>query len=74
MTLSFENIDVKIYRFSSKKRGWFSGIITACHAVDPGSIPGPRILLPFAILIMKRIDQQASCGNCFYADGIRGVF
>lgn len=24
-----------------KKHGWFSGIITACHAVDPGSIPGP---------------------------------
>ena len=32
------------------KRGWFSGIITACHAVDPGSIPGPRNLLLLCFL------------------------
>lgn len=29
-----------------QKRGWFSGIISACHADDPGSIPGPRITIP----------------------------
>ncbi|PVU94688.1 hypothetical protein BB561_002348 [Smittium simulii] len=28
-----------------RKRRWFSGIIAACHAADPGSIPGLRILL-----------------------------
>ena len=26
------------------KHGWFSGIIAACHAADPGSIPGPCTL------------------------------
>jgi hypothetical protein len=33
---------LKELQYQQAKRGWFSGIITACHAVDPGSIPGPR--------------------------------
>jgi hypothetical protein len=32
----------------NNKHSWFSGIITACHAVDPGSIPGLCILLLLA--------------------------
>ncbi|KAI8880792.1 hypothetical protein K501DRAFT_275297 [Backusella circina FSU 941] len=28
-----------------KDRGWLSGIIFACHAKGPGSIPGPRTVL-----------------------------
>ncbi|OMJ26368.1 hypothetical protein AYI70_g231 [Smittium culicis] len=30
---------------SELMRRWFSGIIAACHAADPGSIPGLRIFL-----------------------------
>jgi hypothetical protein len=31
---------------TENERSWFSGIILACHARDPGSIPGGRILFP----------------------------
>ena len=33
------------------KRRWFSGKISRCHRDAPGSIPGRRILLCFALLI-----------------------
>ena len=48
-TLQKEHFSFTLYE--RYERGWFSGIITACHAVDPGSIPGPRIILSlFAIM------------------------
>ncbi|KAI8886920.1 hypothetical protein K501DRAFT_269301 [Backusella circina FSU 941] len=44
-----------IYKKSTKtsKRGWLSGIIFACHAKGPGSIPGPR--KPFAYFMLVHI-------------------
>ncbi len=38
------------YQKLKHKHGWFSGIIAACHAADPGSIPGPCIGLSLCLL------------------------
>ncbi len=32
--------DEDVEKKKKHKHGWFSGIIAACHAADPGSIPG----------------------------------
>ena len=32
--------------YADLEQAWSSGIIAACHAVDPGSIPGACIFVP----------------------------
>ncbi|KRY77550.1 hypothetical protein T4A_831 [Trichinella pseudospiralis] len=48
------------------KRRWFSGRMLACHAGDPGSIPGRRIALSVSFCEQKY--KKISCFNvaiCF---------
>lgn len=44
---------------------WFSGIIAACHAVDPGSIPGTckYVLGPEVMIIIKESSSYAQKGD-----------
>jgi hypothetical protein len=39
-------------------RWWFSGIITACHAVDRGSIPRQRNFLFFLDIIFSCLTSS----------------
>jgi hypothetical protein len=49
------------------KRRWFSGKISRCHRDAPGSIPGRRILLCFARLLVCSFTSLLLCffASCF---------
>ena len=54
------------------KHVWFSGIIAACHAVDPGSIPGTcKFVAGVAQWIAHLASDQKAAGS---SPAVRALF
>lgn len=78
------NLSLRITRHSQRlasigcsKRRWSRGRIGPCHGPDPGSIPGRRMVSPFAHLqphTRKMTPFRRAClvlaGTCCYAVGM----
>jgi hypothetical protein len=73
--MKFVHIDLaQIFLIASvlhRKRSWFSGIITACHAVDPSSILGLRTLFgkSYKVKFLSSMDKICNPSMLFFFFG-----
>ena len=61
------------YLEPSSKHWWFSGRIAACHAVDPGSIPGQCTSLALIAQLVERSTSNAEVSSS-NLDGGKSIF